>query len=110
MKRAAEEEEVGCLWALSMQVLVLVLAFANVTLLLFSIRKRWRQKSRRQRKMGIRKRQKWRLRFLSCYLFAALSYQPGQHRVVELVLFCIFGEKFLFVCSHVITLHWSLET
>lgn len=36
--------------------------------------------------MEIQKRQKWRLKSLPCYTFAALSYQPGQHRVVELVL------------------------
>lgn len=79
----------------------------------FLIRKRWRQKSRRQRKMEIQKRQiqkrqKWRLRSLPCFLFAALSDQPGQHCVVELVL-SVPSEKFLFVCSHV-TLHWSPET
>lgn len=62
----------------------------------FFIRKMWRQKSRRQRKMEIQKKQKWRLRSLPCYLFAALSYQPGQHRVVELVLSVSLREIFLF--------------
>lgn len=46
--------------------------------------------------MEILKRQKWRLRPPSLHL-AALSYQPGQHCVVELVLSVILqNSPFLF--------------
>lgn len=64
----------------------------------FFLRKMWRQKSRRQRKMENQKSQKWRLSFLCCYLFAALSYQSGQHGVVELVLSVSF-ERYFFLLA-----------
>lgn len=68
----------------------------------FLIRRKQRQKSRRRRKMEIRKRQKWRPK-VSPSPFAALSYQPGQHCVIELVLSVIlrnspFG---LLPCFHI---------
>lgn len=61
----------------------------------FFIRRKQRQKSRRQRKMEILKRQKWRPRSLLLH-FAALSNQPGQHCVAELVLSVILRNSLLF--------------
>lgn len=72
------------------------------TWIFFLIRRKQRQKSRRRRKMEIRKRQKWRPK-ASPSPFTALSYQPGQHCAVELVLSVIlrnspFG---LLPCFHI---------
>ena len=89
--------------------------FTNVWhIFLFLIRRKWRQKSRRQRRMEIQKRQKWRLKSLPCYTFAALSYRPGQHRVVELVLsvpffFCLRNIPFcLLPCYHIALESWKI--
>lgn len=82
----------------------------NMFYIFFFIRKKWRQKSRRLRKMEIQKRQKWRLRSLPCYLFAALSYQPGQHRVVELVLSVSLKDNSfcLLPCYHIALESWNI--
>lgn len=60
--------------------------------------------------MEIQKKQKWRLRSLPCYLFAALSYQPGQHCVLEFVLsLCLRDVSFcLLPCYHIALESWNI--
>lgn len=117
VKRAAEEEEVGCRLASQYTLLItfwiLCLIWINTYLpsfLLFPIRKMWRQKSKRQRKTATLKKQKWRLRSLTCS-FCGTVLPAWSTSCCRACAFCTFWEIILFCllpCYHLALESWKM--
>lgn len=126
VKRAAEEEdeeeEVGCLQAAEVHVFNRLALLTNLVMsgclclcsffFFLPSGKSGDKKAEDRGKWRFERGRRGGLSLFPANMFAALSHQPGQHCVLELVLSVSFERDFFFFfgCSHVISLHWSLET